>query len=276
MKLNKIIVFISISILTISFFSGCTDNKSDNFEDTTLTENFTLTVSKVEKRLYNDYGNAAYNSKIFLYVYFTIKNYAIEDLFTSTVLFELKSDEGEAYSPDWIIGVGSTTSEILPKGESASYYMGFQIPENANVTEAWTLNYDGFQGNKSTNLVNIPTEVIDPKYVTLTIDDYYFSETGDYLWMEPSEGNRFIFVNITLNNSEDSQVEIDTSRNNFKLYTTDGGYTSGGDQSNKPDSINIGSKYSWYLYFEIPEDAVLDKLVYDTISTAPAEASFNC
>lgn len=108
----------------------------------------------------------------------------------------------------------------------------------------------------------------------MTIDDYYFSDTGDYFYQTPSEGNTFIYVNFTLTNLEENDKAISTSIINFKLYTTYGGYYPKGGDTNIPNTLNIGSQYSWYLFFEIPEDADLDKIVYNTLGIAPAEAFF--
>jgi len=77
-----------------------------------------------------------------------------------------------------------------------------------------------------------------------------------------------------LNNSENNSNSISTSIILFKLYTTVGGYSPTGGDTNIPNTINIGSEYSWYLYFEIPEDAVLNKIVYNTLGIAPAEEFF--
>lgn len=263
------ILLIALTTIITCLFSGCIDTEQVNPDD------ITLTVDKVEKRLYNDLGIPASNGNIYLYVYFTIKNDAEEELSTSTIWFELDSDEGGSYNPTWIFAAGGSTAKSVSKGASASYYIGFEIPETSNVSEAWTLDYDGWQSKKSANLANIQTEIQDLNLATLTIDDYYFSDTGEYSWMKPSEGNIYIYVNLTLNNSEDNKVELSTSSFHFKLYTVDGGYNPDGGQNNIPDTINVGGEFSWYLYFQIPEDAVLNKLVYDTFYTAPAEASFN-
>jgi len=266
--MNKIIIFLLTSILLVSvcYFSGCIDTEQVDPGD------ITLTIEKVEKRLYDDNGNPASVGNIYLYIDFTIKNDADEELSTSTIWFELDSDEGVSYNPNWIFGTGGSTAKSVSKGASASYYIGFQIPENANISTDWELNYDGWQSKKSANLANIQSGFHDVYLTTLTIDDYYLSDTGDYSWDTASEGNAFLYVNFTLANSADNDESISTSRFNFRLYTQDGGYNPDGGESVIPDSINAGSEYSWYLYFEIPETAVLEKMVYDTYGIAPAEA----
>jgi len=266
--MKKTIAIIILNLILIITISGCIETEPVDPGD------ITLTVDNVEKRLYDDNGNPAFSGNIFLYVYFTIKNDADQELSTRAIWFELDSEGGATYEPHWIFGVGGSTAKSVSKGASSSYYIAFEIPENSEVTTSWTLDYDGWQSKKSTNLANIQSGFQDIYLATLTIDDYYFSDTGDYFYQTPSEGNTFIYVNFTLSNSEDNDKPISTSIIYFKLYTTDGGYSPKWGDTDIPDTINIGSEYSWYLYFEIPEDAILDKIVYDIWGIAPAEAFF--
>ncbi len=265
--MKKIISIIILNLMLIISLNGCIETEPVDPGD------ITLTVDNVEKRLYDDNGNPASSGNIFLYVYFTIKNEAHQELSTNAIWFELDSESGETYKPYWIFGVGGSTAKSISKGASSSYYIAFQIPENSDVTTNWNLEYDGWQSKKSTNLANIQTGFQDIYLATLTINDYYFTDTGDF-FQKPSEGNTFIYVNLTLNNSEDNSNPISTSIILFKLYTTVGGYSPKGGDNNIPNNINIGSEYSWYLYFEIPEDAILNKLVYNTLGITPAEAFF--
>lgn len=268
--MKKQIVLFGLAVLIICIvFSGCLDVEQVDPGD------ITLTIDNVEKRLYDDNSNLASTGSIYLYVYFTIKNDADEELSTSTIWFELDSEEGISYNPNWIFGAGGSTAKSVSKGASASYYLAFEIPENADVSADWALNYDGWQSKKSANLANIKSGFHDVYLATLTIDDYYLSDTGDYSWKTPSEGNTFIYVNFTLANSADNDKSISTSQFNFKLYTQDGGYTPDGGKSGIPDSISAGSEYFWYLYFEIPDNVILEKLEYDSYGIAPAVASFN-
>jgi len=266
--MKKTIPLIILNLILIISLSGCIETEPVDPGD------ITLTVDNVEKRLYDDNGNPASSGNIFLYVYFTIKNDADQELSTNAIWFELDSVSGATYKPYWIFGVGGSTAKSVSKGASSSYYIAFQIPENSDVTTNWNLEYDGWQSKKSANLANIQTGFHDTYLATLTIDDYYFSDTGDYIYQTPSEGNTFIYVNFTLNNSKDNSNPISTSIILFKLYTTVGGYSPTGGNTNIPNNINIGSEYSWYLYFEIPEDAILNKIVYNTFEIAPAEAFF--
>jgi hypothetical protein len=267
--MKKTIAIIIFSLIFVIIFCGCIETEPVDPGD------ITLTVDKVEKRLYDDYGNPASSDNCFLYVYFTIKNDADQELSTRAIWFELDSEDGATYEPYWIFGVGGSTAKSVSKGASSSYYIAFPIPENSDVSTSWTLDYDGWQSKKSANLANIQIGFHDIYLATLTIDDYYFSDTGDYFYQIPSEGNTFVYVNFTLTNSEDNDKSISTSIINFKLYTADGGYSPTWGDSDIPDTINIGSQYSWYLYFEIQEDAVLDKVVYNTLGIAPAEALFS-
>jgi len=266
--MKKLIAVIILNLIFVIIFSGCIETEPVDPGD------ITLTVDKVEKRLYDDTGNPASSGNIFLYVYFTIKNDAEQELSTRAIWFELDSEGGATYEPHWIFGVGGSTAKSVSKGASSSYYIAFQIPEDSDVSTSWTLDYDGWQSKKTANLANIQTGFHDIYLSTLTIDDYYFSDTGDNFLQIPSEGNTFVYVNFTLTNSEDNDKPISTSIIYFKLYTTDGGYSPTWGDTNIPDTINIGSEYSWYLYFEIPEEAVLNKIVYNTLGIAPAEALF--
>jgi len=268
MNKQPIILLVAVLLIVVGL-SGCFDTEQVDPGD------ITLTIEKVEKRLHDDKGNPASTGNIYLYVYFTIKNDAGEELSTSTIWFELDSEAGVSYNPNWIFGAGGSTAKSVSKGASASYYLAFEIPENVDVSTDWALNYDGWQSKKSANLANIKSGFHDVYLATLTIDDYYLSDTGDYSWDTASEGNTFIYVTFTLANSANNDESISTNRFNFKLYTEDGGYTPDGGKSGIPDSISAGSEYSWYLYFEILDNAVLEKLEYDSYGIAPAEAIFS-
>ena len=110
---------------------------------------------------------------------------------------------------------------------------------------------------------------------TLNIDNYYYSDVGDYYFQTPEEGNTFIYVNVTLSNSQDNDEPISTNPWYFTLYTNVEGFNYEGAEDGIPDEIVPGSQASWYIYFEIPEDATLDTIQYDAYGIAPAEASFN-
>jgi hypothetical protein len=262
----KKINLILITILTITIaISGCVNQIPE--------EDVTLTVNNAEKRNYNDYGEPASSGNIFLYVFFTIKNNANKELSTNSLFFKLWTLNG-TYSPEWIFGSGGSQVTSISEGASASYYIAFEIPETSNVSTEWKLKYSGWQTTKSANLANIKSGFHDMYLATLTIDSYHYSDIGDYSWKTPEEGNTFIYVNITLSNSEDNDESISTNPYYFMLYTAEEGYNYEGDKEGIPDEITPGNQASWYIYFEIPEDATLDKLQYDTYGIAPADANF--
>lgn len=234
----------------------------------------TLTVDSVEKRHYDDYGEPASSGSIFVYVFFTIKNEVDDDLSTSTLFFKVKSPTGKTYNPLWFFGSGGSEATAVSKGGSASYYIAFEVDENENITTSWQLNFSSFQATKSANFSNIKSGFHDVFLATLTIEDYYYSDEGEYSWQTLEEGNTFLYVNITLTNSADNDENLDTYKFSFTLYTTDGGYKPEGEDDSTPDEILPGGQASWYIYFEIPEDATLDRLAYYTWGVAPAEASF--
>lgn len=117
--MKKLISIIIINLIFLLFFCGCIETEPVNPED------ITLTVDKVEKRLYDDYGNPASSDNILLYVYFTIKNDADQELSTNTIWFELDSESGATYEPHFIFGVGGSTAKSVSKGASSSYYIAF-------------------------------------------------------------------------------------------------------------------------------------------------------
>lgn len=263
--MKKIVIMSSCILIVIIILSGCT----------TIPEGkITLTVNSVEKRHYDDNGDPAASGTIFAYVYFTIKNEANQELSTSIFFFNLKSSSGITYNPKWVYGSGGTSATAVSKGASASYYIAFEVDEDEDITTDWQLNYSGWVATKSANLANIKSGFHDVYLAILTIDSYRYSQIGDYSWKEPAEGNTFLYVEITLANSADNDDTVSTNPYNFKLYTTDGLYNYEGDQDGKPDEILPGGQASWYIYFEIPENAILDKLQYDIWGIAPAEASF--
>jgi hypothetical protein len=234
-----------------------------------------LTVNSVEKRHYDDYGEPASSGSVLLYVFFTIKNEVEDELSTSTLFFKLASPTGKTYSPKWFFGSGGSEATAVSKGASASYYIAFEVDEDENVNTSWQLNFDSWQATKSANLTNIKSGFHDVFLAILTIDSYYYSDEGDYVWEIPAEGNTFIYVNITLANSADNDESISTNQFYFTLYITGSvGYNPEGDEEGKPDEILPSGQASWYIYFEIPEDATLDKLQYDAYGIAPVEASF--
>ena len=149
--IKKLIALIILNLLIIIALSGCIDIAPVDPGD------ITLTIDKVEKRLYDDYGTPASSDNIYLYVYFTIKNDADEELSTHTIWFELDSEDGASYNPHWIFGVGGSKAKSVSKGASSSYYIAFEIPENSEVTTGWSFDYDGWQSKKTANLANIKT-----------------------------------------------------------------------------------------------------------------------
>jgi len=265
-KRKNIRLFLVIVIFLVSLIlSGCT---------TVPEGKISLTVDSVEKRNYNDNGQAASSGNIFLYVFFTMKNEAEEELSTSSIFFKLWTPNG-TYSSEWIFGSGGSEVDSISEGASASFYVAFEISEDLEVSTEWKLKYDAWVAEKSANLANIKTGFHDVYLATLIIDNYSYSNIGDYYWQTPDEGNTFIYVNITLANSADNDDSISTNPYNFELYTSEEVYNYKGDEDGKPDEITPGNQASWYIYFEIPEDAILDKLVYDTYGVVPAEAYFS-
>lgn len=262
------ILLIALIIISVGFLSGCTVNRIDE-------GNISLTVNNVEKRQYDDSGEPASSDSIFVYIYFTISNEDVDELSTLSLYFNLKSPTGKTYSPNWIFGSGGSEASAVSKGASASYYITFDVDENDEITESWELNFSSFQASKSANLANIKTGFQDVFLATLTIDDYYYSDEGDYSWDTPAEGYTFLYVDITLSNSVDNEDNLKTYQWDFTLYTVDSGYNPDGSDDGKPDEILPGGEASWYLYFEIPEDTTLDKIVYDDYGIAPAEAYFS-
>lgn len=265
--MNKKLLIVGMAVLLLVVgLSGCVSQIKEG--------EVSLTVDSVEKRHYNDNGGSASSGNIFLYVFFTIKNDASEELSISSFFFNLWTPSG-TYSPEWIFGSGGSQVDSISESASASCYVAFEIPEDSNVSTEWKLKYSGWQTTKSSNLANIKSGFHDVYLATLSIDSYYYSDVGDYYWQTPEEGNTFIYVNITLSNSVDNDESISTNPYYFKLYTTEVGYNYEGNDEGIPDEITPGNQASWYIYFEIPEDATLDKLQYDTYGIAPAEANFS-
>jgi len=262
-KMLVILIGIIVSSLVIS---GCVRVPAGKI---------TLTVDNVEKRHYDDNGEPASSGTIFIYTFFTIQNEAVEELSASTLFFKLSSPLGKTYSPKWFFDSGGSEATAVSKGASASYYIAFEVDIDENVTTSWQLNFSSLQATKSTNLANIQSGFHDVFLATLVVDSYHYSNEGEYSWETPTEENTFLYVNITLANSPNNDENINTNQFYFKLFTTGGGYNPQGAGSDKPDEILPGGQASWYIYFEIPENASLDKLQYDTYGIAPAEARFN-
>jgi len=265
---KPVIVLLGLLLISVNFLSGCTVNKIDE-------GHITLVVDRVEKRQYDDNGESPSGNSIFVYVYFTISNEDVDELSTLSLYFNLKSHTGKTYSPNWIFGSGGSEASAVSKGASASYYLSFDVDADDEITEAWELNFSSFQASKSANLAHIQPGFQDVFLATLTIDDYHYSDVGDYSWDTPAEGNTFLYVDITLSNSVDNEDNLNTYQWDFTLYTMDSGYSPDGSDDGKPDKIIPGGQASWYIYFEIPEDTNLDKLVYDTWGIAPAIANFS-
>lgn len=258
--------FILVSIIIVNIaITGCVRVPK---------EKISLTVNSVEKRCYDDYGEPASSGSILLYIFFTIKNEADEELSTNMFFFTLNSPTGKTYSPKWFFGSGGSEATAVSKGASVSYYTAFEVDEDENITPSWLLNYSSWQATQSANLTNIKQGFHDVFLAILSIDNYHFSDTGDYSWETPTEGNTFLYVNITLANSLDNNENLQTNQFYFTLYTKDAGYNPDGVEDGKPDEIIPGGQASWYMYFEIPEDAILDKIVYNTYGISPAKASF--
>lgn len=263
--MKKVAVILIGIIVTSLIISGCVKVPAGKI---------ILTVDNVEKRHYDNNGEPASSGAIFVYTFFTIQNEAVEELSANILFFKLSSPLGKTYSPKWFFGSGGSEATAVSKGASASYYIAFEVDEDENVTTSWQLNFSSFQAVKSVNLANIQSGFHDIFLATLTIDNYHYSNVGEYSWETPTEGNTFIYVNITLVNSPDNDENINTNQYYFKLFTTGGGYNSQGAGGSKPDEILPGGQASWYIYFEIPEGATLDKILYDTYGVAPAEAKF--
>jgi len=264
--MKKIVVILIGIILVGLVFSGCVKVPEGKI---------TLTVDNVEKRHYDDNGDPASSNTIFVYTFFTIQNEAIDELSTSILFFKLSSPLGKTYSPKWFFGSGGSEATAVSKGASASYNIAFEVDEDEELTTSWQLNFSSWQATKTAFLSNIQSGFHDVFLATLTIDKYHYSNEGEYSWETPTEGNTFIYVNITLVNSPDNDENINTNQYYFKLFTTGGGYNPQGAGGSKPDEILPGGQASWYIYFEIPEGAALDKLQYDTYGIAPAEARFD-
>lgn len=261
------ILIIVLMMVTVGLLSGCVTQIPEG--------KISLVVDYVEKRHYDDYAQPASTDSIFVYTFFTIKNEAVEELSTSSFFFNLKSLTGKTYSPKWLFGTGGSEAAAISKGASASYYIAFEVDEDEDITTSWQLNFSSFQATKSANLTNIKSGFRDVFLATLTIDDYYYSDVGDYDWDTPSEGNTFLYVFVTLSNSADNDKNINTNQYFFMLYTTDGGYYPEWSDTSIPDEIIPAGEASWYMYFEIPEDVTLDKLEYNPWDIVPVEASFS-
>ena len=263
----KKIAIILISILIVSIvISGCVSKKESS--------EIILTINSVEKRHYDNDGDPAEDGYIFLYVFYTIKNNGDDELELSSSWFKLWTTNGTYDAEYSFFDSGGSKVDSISGGASTSSYEIFEIPEDSDILTDWKLKYEYFFTTKSTNLANIKSGFYDVYMATLTIDSYHYSDEGEYSWYSPEEGNTYIYVNITLHNSQDNGASISTSPWNFKLYTLEDGHNYKGDEEGIPDEINPGNQASWYIYFEIPEDATLDKMVYDTSGIAPAQASF--
>jgi len=263
--MKKIGIFlILILILCLIMLSGCFSSIEEG--------DVSLQVTKVEKRLYDEDGDPASDGHIFVFVYFSIQNNANEELSLGTYWFKLWTPHG-TYSSEWFSGGGTEVSSVS-EGAKASGYIVFEILEDLEITNEYKLKYSGWQTTKTASFKNIQSGFSDVFLVTLSIDDYYYSDSGDYSWESADEGFTYVYVNITLENSNENDDVISTSSWNFDLYTSEGTYTYNGDESGIPSEIGPGDQASWYIYFEIPEDSILEKLQYDTLGVAPTVASF--
>ena len=265
--MKKIIIALFVlTILCIGLFSGCFSSIEE--------EDISLEVTKVEKRHYDDDGDPPESDgNIFVYVYFTIQNNANEELALSTLWFKLWTPHG-TYNSEWLSG-GGTNVNSVSEGAKASGYVIFEIPEDNEITNEYKLKYSGWQTTKSANFNNIESDFSDIYHISLSIDDYYYSNSSDNYWEDPDEGNTFLYVNLTLENSNENEDSIGTSRWNFKLYTSENTYDSTGSEEEIEAEVEPGTQESWYIYFEIPENSILEKLVYDTYEEPPIEAIFN-
>jgi len=263
---NGTIAVCVLAVLLISTI-GCTTEGEDK-----ETKGISITVTNVERRMYNDLGTEADEGKIYLYVFFTIKNERSDPLSVSAIWFELESPEGAGYNSNWLIWGGDSASE-LERGASGDYYVGFEIDDDDVVTTEWQLQYDAIFVGSWAYLANIKEGINDPIFATLTIDSYHNSDVDDQ--NESAEaGNAFLYVNITLENSADNDESLSTNPFDFDLYADSSVWSYDGYDDAKPATIDIGGEGSWYIYFEIPEDATLEKLVYAPIGIPPAEALF--
>jgi len=223
---------------------------------------------------YDNNGDPAEVGYIFLYVFYTIKNNGDDELDLSSSWFKLWTPNG-TFDAEWdFFDSGGSKVDSISGGASTSSYEIFEIPEDSDISTDWKLKYEYLFTTKSTNLADIKSGFYDVYMATLTIDSYHYSDEGDYSWDSPEEGNTYIYVNITLHNSQDNDESISTSPWNFKFYTLAEGYTYKSAKEGIPDEINPGNQAYWYIYFEIPECATLDKMAYDTSGIAPAQASF--
>jgi Domain of unknown function (DUF4352) len=264
--MRKITLFLTLLFVGI-LLSGCVEPIPE--------KDILITVDKVEKRLYDDNGNSASSGKIYAYVFFRMGNKANQDLPTSSYYFKLKSPSGTTYDSKWIYSSGGSAAISVSNGAIESYYVAFEVDENQVLTSDWRLEYNSLIASTSANLENIKSGFHDIYLVNLTIDNYRYSNKGDSYWSTPAEGNTYIYFNITLTNSANNDDNIGTSSYNFKLYTTEGVYNCVGSQDGIQNEILPGVQASWYIYFEVPENATINRIEYDTWGIAPATAIFS-
>ena len=100
----------------------------------------------------------------------------------------------------------------------------------------------------------------------ITIDNYKIYPNGIFYesskrFLEPDEGNVILLVNITTTTTD---MEMPLSAYWFEILTEDGRvYNAIRIEGNLPDSLMYRSTLSFFVLFELPDNVITKKLVYD-------------
>jgi hypothetical protein len=278
--MRRFIAIVLGVMLCATILAGCTESTDSGTAPTGGNDNsgtkpkggISLTVTDVEKRRYGDSGDSASQGNIFVYVFFNLANNGTSEISVNPWYFEATIG-GIAYTYSMYCADNCPLSSIQP-GYYSKLSIGFEVPEAAIIDTKCTLTYDNFYKQISTNFANIQSGFHDIFLVTLSNCASRQSNAGEYSWETPAEGNVYVYIDLTLSNSKNNTESISTGQYYFKLHTSDGTYDADGCKSGIPSELAPGKQASYYIYFEVPQNTVLEKLVYDTYNIAPAEWIF--
>ncbi len=265
---NGTIAICLMAVLLISLV-GCT-SESGGDDD----EKVTITVTRVEKRTIDGYGMEPDDNHTFIVVEFTIKNGVDSTIYISALWFALEHPGGWSHYAEWSLLGGDADTE-LEKGESGDFFVGFEVPDNETVSTSWKLTYTQLFFGAEANLVNIVDGIHNPTYVVLTIDSYHYAQQDDD-GLNASANHTFLYANITLENTGETMNNFTTGGGYFDLYLVGDPiheYYDGEDDA-KPDQVEPSESVSWYIYWEISEEATPEKIVYDPFMDPGTEAMF--
>jgi hypothetical protein len=238
-----------------------------------------------------DQFNKPDEGKKFIVVDAIIVNQSQTAMSVSSLLqMSLKDDTSQKYSVDLMASMAANASSIdgeIAPGERVRGKVGFQVPENAKGLQ-FVFDADVFgTGKVFVDLgaepisVEPPTEltgeteqqtfnvgdIIEIGTLTLTVNDVTYP-TGDQ-FNQPDSGNKFLVVDLTVENKGDSAASISTilqmwlkdsagQKYDFDLMASvaSGGTTPDGE-------IAPGEKIRGQVGFQVPENATDLVFVFD-------------